>query len=235
MSGPSPSPSGAGVAATRTCGSMPGLSTARDSCKPRLQWSSPRPRWTAATRARDGRSPGSRKTAAPGHSTARDSCNVRPRSTHPAPCSVLPSCVLLRGRQNQNLTCRGNCGRCIKSTKRRQAPTIAQAMLLDVVQAFSIRARNEAARARDGRLQPVPATDGRTQRPRWAQPRPAIDGRARDGRPHPAPAIARARDRRPRPVKHFSGSLAVSASLAVCPVVQSKMEACVVILVQLYE
>jgi len=59
VSGPSPSPSGAGVAATRTCGRIPGLSTARGSCKPRLQWSSPRPRWTAATRARDGRSPGS--------------------------------------------------------------------------------------------------------------------------------------------------------------------------------
>jgi hypothetical protein len=54
-SGPSLSPSCAGVAAARTCGSMPGLSTARDSCNARPQWSSPRQRWTAATRARDGR------------------------------------------------------------------------------------------------------------------------------------------------------------------------------------
>jgi hypothetical protein len=150
----------------------------------------PRPRWAQPRLAKDGR-------ARAQHCSG--SCNARPRSTHPAPCSVFSSCVLLRRRQHQNLTCRGDCSRCMKSTKRRQAPTIAQAMLLDVVQAFSIRARNGAARARDGRLQPAPATDGRTQRPRWAQPRPAIDGRARDGRPHPAPAIARARDRRPRP------------------------------------
>ena len=45
-----------------------------------------------------------------------------------------------------------------------------------------LRARNGAGRACDGRLQPAPATDGRTQRPRRAQPRPAIDGRTRDTR-----------------------------------------------------
>ena len=91
------------------------------------------------------------------------------------------------------------------------------------------RACNGAARARDGRLQPVPATDGRTQRPRWAQPRPAIDGRARDGRPHPAPAIARARDRRPRP---GTALLSKPCSLPGCAI---KNGTCVVKMVQLYE
>jgi hypothetical protein len=43
----------------------------------------------------------------------------------------------------------------------------------------AMRARNGAARASDGRLQPAPATDGRTQSPRWSQPGSAIDGRAR--------------------------------------------------------
>ena len=180
----------------------------------------PRPRWAQPRLAIDGR-------ARAQHCSG--SCKGRPRSTHPAPCSVFSSCVLLRRRQHQNLTCRGDCSRCIKSTKRRQAPTIAQAMLLDVVQAFSIRARNGAARARDGRLQPAPATDGRTQRPRWAQPRPALDGRARDGRPHPAPAIARARDRRPRPGTALLGK---PCSLPGCAI---KNGTCAVKMVQLYE
>ena len=43
------------VAAARTRGCMPGRSTARDSCNPRPQWSSPGPRSTGAPRARDGR------------------------------------------------------------------------------------------------------------------------------------------------------------------------------------